>query len=124
MCFLGADVADDRGQERMADAEGGVIFLPGKFRAVLSHPPGGVRFDGVDGFGERGVGGNLNQEVEVIGSATDGMAEDFLVTADADDVVPEARAKRRGYGWGAIFGGEDDVNDVLDVSVGHNESGI
>jgi hypothetical protein len=121
MGFLRADISDDGRQERVADAKGRVILLPRKFRTVLRHPAGRVRFDCADGFGERGVGGNFNQEVQMIGGATDRMAEDFVVVADAGDVVPEFRSERWRDARGAILGREDYVDDVLEIGMGHNE---
>lgn len=59
----------------------------------------------------------------MIGRATDCMEEDFVVSADADDVVPEFRSERWRDAWGAIFGREDYVRDILNVGVSHNDKG-
>jgi hypothetical protein len=118
--LLSVDVTDYCRKQRVADAEGRVVFLPGEFRAVLSHPARGIGFDGADGFGEWGVTRNLNQQVKMVGGASDSVAEGFLILADADDVAPELRPKRYRNGRRPIFGGENNVDDVLNVSVGHN----
>ncbi len=51
--------------------------------------------------------------------AADGVDNDFEVVANACGIGPEARLKFRGDGFAAIFGAEDNVQQVLGVCVGH-----
>jgi hypothetical protein len=51
----------------------------------------------------------------MVGGASDGVTEDFLVAADAVDMGAELREERGWDGRGAVFGGEYDVDNVLDV---------
>ena len=120
MGWLILDVAEDGGDLRGAHAEGGVAFLPRKFVASGVGPAAGIGFDGQDGFGEREGLRKLDQEMDVVGGAADGVGEDSVIFADAGDVGPEVGSlKSMRDGFAAVFGGEDDVQGVLGVGVGH-----
>ena len=119
MGWLILDVAEDGGDLRCAHAEGGVAFLPRKFVALGVGPAPGIGFDGEDGFGEREGLRKLDQEMDVVGGAADGVGEDSVVFADAGDVGPEVGLEILRDGFAAVFGGEDDVEGVLGVGVRH-----
>jgi hypothetical protein len=113
------DVAEDGGDLRGAYAEGGVAYLPCEFVALGVGPAGGIRFDCQDGFGQGEGWRKLEQEMDVVGGAADGVREDSVIFADAGDVGPEVWLKILRNGFAAVFGGEDDVEGVLGVGVRH-----
>lgn len=119
MGFLVLNVAHDGRDIRGAHAEGRVALLPCEWKAFLVCPSGGIRFDGVDGFGERQSGQDFDEEMNVIVHATDGVDENFVVLADAGRVGPEARLKIFRDEFGAVFGVEDNMDGVLGVRVRH-----
>ena len=73
MGWLILNVAEDGGDLRGAHAEGGVAFLPHEFVALGVGPAPGIGFDGEDGFGEREGLRKLDQEMDVVGGAADGV---------------------------------------------------
>jgi hypothetical protein len=75
--------------------------------------------DCADCLGERRVGLNLNEKVNVIVGPADDVGENSFVLANSGDESPEARLKFFGDSFLAIFRAEDDVENILGVRVRH-----
>lgn len=82
MCLLCADVLNYGGSVGTTDAEGPVALLPGEIVTFLVGPSGGIGFDGEDGFGNGQARRNLDQEVDVVLHAANGLDKNFEIVAD------------------------------------------
>src|SRR5271155_3542280 len=119
MRFLILNVSSDGRKIRGTHAECRIALLPCEGKAFFSCPPRGIRFHGVDGFGEREGRRDLDEEMNVIVRSADGVDENSLFFADTGRVGPEARLKILRDELGAVFGAEDGVDCVLSVRVRH-----
>lgn len=119
MRLLRSDVLNYGGSVGTTHAESPIALLPGEFVTLLGGPSGGVGFDGEDHFGNGQARRNLDEEVDVVLHAANGVDEDFKVVANACGVRPKAGLKFGGDRLAAIFGAEDDMEQVLRVCVGH-----
>jgi hypothetical protein len=109
MRLLRLGVLDYGGSVGTADAEGSIALLPGEIVTLFVGPSGRVGFDGEDRLGDGQSRRNLDQEVDVVPHAADGVDKDFKVVANACGVGPEAGLKFGGDRLAAIFGAEDNM---------------
>jgi len=117
MRLLRSDVFNYGGSVGTADAECSIALLPCEIMTLLIGPSGRVRFYGEDRLSYGQTWGNLDQEVDVIVHAANGVDNNFKVVADACGVGPEAWLKFGGDRFAAVFGAEDDMKQVLRVCV-------
>jgi len=75
MLFLRLDVPDDRRNTGSTHAKRRVPLLPGKFVALFIRPPRRIRFDREHRFRQRQLLRDLDEKMNVIVCATDGVDE-------------------------------------------------
>ena len=119
MSLLVANIADNGGKLRGADAERGIAFLPDKQSARLAHPPRGIALDGVDRPCEVLRGRQLQQAVQMVVCATNRVDESPFLLANPRNVRPQLRLERVVDTLRPILRAEDDVDDVPGVAVRH-----
>lgn len=119
MFLLRVDVSDGVGLSGDAYGESAVTFLPSESVAEIVHPFRGCAFDQLYGFSERHGRGQRQENVNVVGGAADGDGFESVLAGDAAEERPEALPGVGGDEVAAVLGGEDDVDEIGDVSVRH-----
>jgi hypothetical protein len=79
-------------------------LLPCEIVALFAGPSRGIRFNGVDGIGERQGWRDLDEQMNVIVHPADGVNENFVVLADACGVGPHSGLEFFWDEFGAAFG--------------------
>jgi hypothetical protein len=120
MAFLILDILDHRVQRRLADRKRGIATLPLEEAIPLLMPPmRRVRFDIANDVGDGMLGRISQNDMEMIGHASNRMNEAFSLLQNASEVrekVSFPGILDQGF---AILGAEDDVSDKLGVCSTH-----
>jgi hypothetical protein len=119
MLFLIADIFRHDCSIRNTHTERAKSFLPGEAASVFVHPFGRVRFEKLNGLGQRNGWRQVKKNMRVIRHAVDGDRGHFLIAADACQVGPEFRLDIFGYGGLTIFCAEYEMNMIFDERMRH-----
>jgi hypothetical protein len=119
MRFLILYVSNDSWSVGGTHAECRIALLPRELMTSIVCPSRGIRFDGEQRLGQGHDGRELDEEMNVVLYAANGMNENPLVFANACRIGPQSRLEFRGNGLAPVLGAEDDMDHVLGVGVRH-----
>jgi hypothetical protein len=91
----------------------------GEAASMLVHPFGRVRFEKLNGLGQRNSWRKVKKNMRVVRHAVDSNRGHFLVAADASQIGPEFRLDIFGDGRLTVFCAEDKMDMIPDERVRH-----
>ena len=118
MLLLGFDVLNDSIQLRETNTKRAIFGLPGKetlIRKCFMDPFRGTSLDELHRFGDRHGRRQGEQEMDVIGDATDSQGFHFVLASDATQIRPETLPELRGNERLPLLGAEDAMKIGTDV---------